>query len=148
MPRNPEPIKMHVHPDELNSILDNYSDLIDSPAKARKAEKRITLVRMRYNGVPIEQCAQNLGITVRTCYNIQCEWNEKGPISIVPKASTGAKPKLSEDEIREIKAVIRNNSLTVKEASDYIKNNTKTQLSENQIRRVFRDDVKKLRNRK
>ena len=139
---------MHVHPDELNSILDNYSDLIDSPAKARKAEKRITLVRMRYNGVPIEQCAQNLGITVRTCYNIQNEWNEKGPISIVPKTSTGAKPKLSENDIQEIKMVIRDHSLTVKEAADYIKNNTDTQLSENQVRRIFHDDVKKLRNRK
>ena len=148
MPRNPEPIRMHVHPDELNNILDNYSDLIDSPAKARKAEKRITLVRMRYNGMSIEQCAQNLGITVRTCYNIQNEWNEKGPISIVPKTSTGAKPKLSDDKIQEIKMVIRDHSLTVKEAADYIKNNTDTQLSENQIRRVFRDDVKMLRNRK
>ena len=139
---------MIVHPDELNRILDDYSDRLDTPAKARKAEKRITFIRMRYNGFSIEECAKNLGITTRTCYNIQNEWNRKGKESIIPRASTGANPKLTQEKVEEIKTVVRGRSLTVKETAQYIKNNTDTQLSENQVRRIFHDDVKKLRNRK
>ena len=147
MTRSPEPIRMMVHPDELNNILDEYRDRLDTPAKARKAEKRVTFVRMRYNGLTIEECAKNLGITARTCYNFQNEWNSRGKESIVPRTSTGANPKLSQEKMREIRAAIRNNSFTVKQTAEYIRNNTDTKLSENQIRRIFGDDVKKMRNK-
>lgn len=147
MPRYADPIKRQVPPEDLNKVLDEYSDRLDTPAKARKAERRITFVRMRYNGFSIEECSKSLGITQRTCYNFQNEWNAKGKESIVPRTSTGANPKLSQEEVREIRHVIKDNSFTVKETAEYIRNNTDTKLSENQIRRIFRDDVKKMRNR-
>jgi len=147
MPKDAEPIKMRVPPEELNKILDEYSNRLDTPAKARKAEKRVTFVRMRYNGFSIEECSKSLGITQRTCYNFQNEWNKKGKESIVPKTSTGANPKLSQEKVQEIRLIIRDNSFTVKETAEYIRNNTDTKLSENQIRRIFGDDVRRMRNR-
>ena len=147
MPKVPEPIKMRVSPDDLNKILDEYRNELDTPAKARKAEKRVTFIRMRYNGLSIDECAKNLGITVRTCYNFQNEWNKKGKESIVPRTSTGPNSKLTDEQVNELKAVIRDRSFTVKETADYIRKNTDTKLSENQVRRIFRDEVKRLRNR-
>ena len=147
MPRDAEPIKMRVPPEELNSIMDEYSSRLDTPAKAKKAEKRVTFVRMRYNGFSIEECSKSLGITQRTCYNFQNEWNKKGKESIVPRTSTGANPKLSQEKVQELRSIIRDKSFTVKQTADYIRNNTDTKLSENQIRRIFREDVKKMRNR-
>ena len=147
MPRYAEPIKMLIPPEDLNKILDEYSDRLDTPAKARKAEKRVTFIRMRYNGFSIEECSRSLGITQRTCYNIQNDWNTKGKESIVPRTSTGANPKLSQEKVEEIKAIVKDNSMTVKETAEYIRNNTDTNLSENQVRRIFRGDVKRLRKR-
>lgn len=148
MPRPSEPIIKHVPIEELNGLLNRYSSELDTPAKARKAEKRVTLIRMRYNGDSIQKCAQSLGITQRTCYNIQNEWNEKGTSSIVPGTSTGAKPKLNQEMVDDIKRAIRESSMTVKETTDYIRENTDTELSENQVRRIFHNDVRKQRNRK
>lgn len=147
MPRTAEPIIHKVPEDRLNGLLSEMIDQLDTPAKAIKAEKRLTLVRMRYLGVPLEDCAKYLGLTLRTCYNIQNDWNERGEESLVPKTSSGAKPKLSEEKIEEIKAAIKDRSMTVKETADFIREDTGTTLSENQIRRIFQNEVKMLRRR-
>jgi transposase len=148
MSRTVDPIVQHVSPEELNGLLKKYSSQLNTPAKARKAEKRVTLIRMRLNGVTIEKCAENLGISERTCYNIQREWNEKGEESIIPRTSTGARPKLKGYPVDDYREAIRQYSMTVKEAAEYIRNETGKQMSENQVRRIFRDDVKRQRNRK
>ena len=75
MPRLAEPLTRIVSMQELDEMLNELSPQLDTPAKARKAEKRMTLIRMRLNGYSISECSKCLGITERTCYNIQRDWN-------------------------------------------------------------------------
>ena len=46
-----------------------------------------------------------------------------------------------------MKKAIKENSLTVRETSEYIRDHTCIQLSKNQIRRIFHDEIRMLRNR-
>ena len=48
-----EPLTRTATMKELDEMLDEWSPLLDTPAKARKAEKHMTLIRMRLNGYSI-----------------------------------------------------------------------------------------------
>ena len=148
MPRLAEPLTRIIPVQELDEMFSEQSPMLDTPAKARKAEKRITFIRMRLNGYSISECSKCLGITERTCYNIQRDWNEGKKDWLVPGTSSGANPKLDPAIVEDLKKIIRKNSMTVKETAEYIRKNENMELSENQIRRIFRDDVRMLRNRK
>ena len=148
MPRLAEPLTRIVSMQELDEMLNELSPQLDTPAKARKAEKRMTLIRMRLNGYSISECSKCLGITERTCYNIQRDWNNGKKDWLIPGTSPGANPKLDPKIVENLKVIILEKGMTVKETAEYILENENTKLSENQIRRIFHDEVKKLRNRK
>jgi putative transposase len=57
-------------------------------------------------GDSVEECATKVGVTKKTGYYWQEDWNEGGYTTLMPKFCGGIKSKLTDEQMIEIKSLL------------------------------------------
>ena len=100
--------------EELDSLIkmESYSRVL----------KRLYFVKLRYLGDSVEEAAHKIGITKKTGYNWQEEWNQGGYAALIPEFKGGRKHKLTDDQRNELKALLeKKDHWTTREVMELIK---------------------------
>lgn len=134
--------------DQYDNLIKSHRKELDTESKRKAAYNRRILVKLRAKGMSMEECAQILDVTPRTCYNYEKEYKDPDNVYFKPNQSPGPKPKLTAEDIDNIRIAIRKEELTAAATVIYIKDHYGVDYCENQVRRYFSDDIKVLRRRK
>ena len=75
--------------------------------------KRLYFVKFRYLGDSVEEAAIKVGVTKKTGYYWQDDWNKGGYAALIPNFSGGRKSKLTDEQIEELRTLLENKDLGV-----------------------------------
>ncbi len=111
--------------------------------KESKSWKRIQeflkgFIRHLYKGEGVEKAAELIGITKATGYNWLKSWNSRGYEGLIPQFAGGKPPKLSNDQKKELKEMLKDKSWTTKEVQELIKKKFGVDYSSWQVRRILK----------
>jgi putative transposase len=100
--------------DELNSLITHE--------KSSRVLKRLYFVKFRYLGDSVEEAATKLGVTKKTGYYWQEDWDKGGIAALMPQFCGGRKSKLSEEQMIELKnLLIKKDYWTTREVLAWIR---------------------------
>ncbi len=112
--------------DELNSLITHE--------KNSRVLKRLYFVKFRYLGDSVEKATKTLGVTKKTGYYWQDYWNKGGVAALMPNFCGGRKSKLTDKQIRELKALIEKKDYwTTREVLELLKEKYGIEYSQKQI---------------
>jgi putative transposase len=112
--------------DELNSLITHE--------KNSRVLKRLYFVKFRYFGDSVEEAATKLGVTKKTGYYWQEDWNKGGYAGLMPQFCGGRKSKLTEKQMIELKNLLKNKDYwTTREVLELIKEKYGIEYSQKQI---------------
>jgi len=126
------------------SVVKEHSSLKELDEMIKKLEidfrvlKRLYFIRFQYKGMSVEESADFVGVTKATGYNWLKLWNKGGYKALIPNFAGGKPPKLSENEFRELKNLLKNGQFTTKEVHGLIKEKFGVDYSLSQIRRILK----------
>ena len=103
-----------------------------------KAAKRLRFVISRYDGRPIFEICEEMGITVQTGYNWQNEWNESGTGSLDLKKQKGRPPKIDEETLNGILETVDREQMTTGQARSLIKDRCGVTFTKKHVRTILR----------
>ncbi len=109
---------------EINSLIrhENNSRML----------KRLYFVKFRFLGDSVEEAATKVGVTKKTGYYWQDDWNKGGYAALIPNFGGGRKSKLL-DEIKELRTLLENKDYwTTREVLELIKEKYGVEYSQKQ----------------
>lgn len=119
-------IVQHVNLDELNSLITHE--------KNSRVLKKLYFVKFRYLGDSVEVAATKLGVTKKTGYYWQEDWNKGGIAALMPQFCGGRKSKLTDEQIVELRNLLKEKDYwTIKGVLELIKEKYSVQYSQKQI---------------
>ena len=120
-------------PIDRKVTLDGINILIKHENNSRVL-KRLYFVKFRYLGDSVEESAIKVGVTKKTGYYWQDDWNTGGYAALIPNFSGGRKSKLTDEQIEELKTLLENKDYwTTREVLELIKEKYDVEYSQKQI---------------
>jgi len=126
-------IVKHLSTEELNKTVGAYEKELQSYAKAKRMHERFCFIRMRYKGYSVEEAASANGMTTKTGYNIQAQWNEGGPAALEPNFGGGKPSRMTEEQKDRLKNVLSVSPMSTKGVREYIEEEFCIEYSNKQI---------------
>ena len=118
--------------------LGDLEKTIKGKEKELRVLKRLYFIRFLYQGYVIEEASEKLGITMPTAYEWLKRWNKSGYDGLVPNFNGGPKPKLSEEEIKMLKNLLKHkDDWKLKEVRKLIKEQFGIEHSEMHVWRIM-----------
>ena len=100
--------------DEINSLIKRENN--------SRVLKRLYFIKFRYLGDSVEEAAIKIGVTKKCGYYWQDYWNKGGYAALMPQFGGGRKPKLTDEQMIELKSLLKNKDLwTTREVLELIK---------------------------
>ena len=96
--------KEHISIDR-NMPLDDINVLIRHENNSRVL-KRLYFVKFRFWEDSVEETATKVGVTKKTGYYWQDDWNKGGYAALIPNFCGGRKSKLTDDQIKELRILL------------------------------------------
>lgn len=119
-------IVQQVNLDELNSLITHE--------KNSRVLKKLYFVKFRYLGDSVEVAATKLGVTKKTGYYWQEDWNKGGYAALMPQFCGGRKSKLTDEQIVELRSLLKEKDYwTTKGVLELIKEKYSVQYSQKQV---------------
>jgi transposase len=119
-------IVQQVNLDELNSLITHE--------KNSRVLKKLYFVKFRYLGDSVEVAATKLGVTKKTGYYWQEDWNKGGYATLMPQFCGGRKSKLTDEQIVELRSLLKEKDYwTTKGVLELIKEKYSVQYSQKQV---------------
>jgi transposase len=109
-------INRRISSEKLDSLIKNedYSKVL----------KRLYFIKFRYLGYSVEEAANKIGVTKKTGYNWQKEWNQGGYAALIPDFKGGRKHKLTEEQREKLLKILKEREYwTTREVMELIKEN-------------------------
>lgn len=108
-------------PIDRKVTLDGINDLIKHENNSRVL-KRLYFVKFRYLGDSVEESAIKVGVTKKTGYYWQGDWNKGDYATLIPNFSGGRNSKLTDEQIEELRTLMENKDYwTTREVLELIK---------------------------
>lgn len=121
----------HVTLEELNKK-------IKTEEKSVRILERLYFIRFIYKGDSIKEACERVNVTEPTGYSWLDSWNKRGYEGLVPNFSGGPKPKLGDDERKELKQMLAGkDAWTLREVRELIKETFDIEYSEMQVWRIL-----------
>ncbi|AEH61273.1 Transposase-like protein [Methanosalsum zhilinae DSM 4017] len=115
------PITRHLSPDDLDTIL-----------------RRVSFIKLRYEGLSVEEAAKCVGISKVAGYGWQDNWNKEGYEGLRFKYAGGRPSKLSAEELVELTELLRQEEKwTTNDVHDLILENFNVEYSLKQVRVIL-----------
>src|SRR3974390_3337175 len=112
--------------DELNSVITHE--------KNPRVLKRLYFVKFRYLGDSVEEAAIKVGVTKKTGYYWQEDWNKGGYAALMPNFCGGRRSKLTDEQMKELKISLeRKDYWTTREVLGLIKEKYGVEYSQKQV---------------
>ena len=119
-------IDLKVTLDELNSLITHE--------KNSRVLKRLYFVKFRYLGDSVEEAATKLGVTKKTGYYWQEDWNKGGYAALMPNFCGGRISKLTDEQMMELRNLLKKKDYwTTREVLELIKEKYGVEYSQKQI---------------
>jgi transposase len=119
-------VVQQVNLDELNSLITHE--------KNSRVLKKLYFVKFRYLGDSVEVAATKLGVTKKTGYYWQEDWNKGGYAALMPQFCGGRKSKLTDEQIVELRSLLKEKDYwTTKGVLELIKEKYGVQYSQKQV---------------
>ena len=120
------PIDRKVTLDEVNSLIKRENN--------SRVLKRLYFVKFRCLGDSVEEAATKVGVTKKTGYYWQEDWNKGGYAASIPNFGGGRKSKLTDEQINELRTLLENKDYwTTREVMELIKEKYDVEYSQKQI---------------
>lgn len=120
--------------------LEELKEVIQEKRKEAKMLERLLFIKFLYKGEPVPQAAERVEVSDVTGYNWLERWNENGIKGLKPQYSGGPKPKLDNDQRKELKEILEErNDWTRKEIDDLIEEKFDVSYSDRHLTRILRD---------
>lgn len=126
------------------SVVKEHSSLKKLDEMIKKLEidvrvlERLYFIRFLYKGMDVPEASDFVGVSKGTGYNWLKLWNKGGYKALIPNFAGGKPPKLSENEIKELKNLLKDDQFTTKEVHGIIKEKFGVDYSLSQIRRILK----------
>jgi transposase len=120
------PVDRKVTLDEINSLIkyENNSRVL----------KRLYFIKFRCLGDSVEEAVIKVGVTKKTGYYWQEDWNKGGYAALIPHFGGGRKSKLTDEQIKELRTLLENKDYwTTREVLELIKEKYGVEYSQKQI---------------
>ena len=75
--------------------------------------KRLYFVKFKYLGDSVEEAAIKVGVTKKTGYYWQDDWNKGSYAALIPNFSGGRKSKLTDEQIEELRTLLESYKISV-----------------------------------
>jgi putative transposase len=112
--------------DELNSLITHE--------KNSRVLKKLYFVKFRYLEDSVEEAAIKLGVTKKTGYYWQEDWNKGGYTALIPQFCGGRKSKLTDEQIIKLRNLLNEKDYwTTREVLELIKEKYDVEYSQKQI---------------
>jgi Transposase and inactivated derivatives len=112
--------------DELNSLITHE--------KNSRVLKKLYFVKFRYLGDSVEEAAIKLGVTKKTGYYWQEDWNKGGYTALMPQFCGGRKSKLTDEQMIKLRNLLNEKDYwTTREVLELIKEKYDVEYSQKQI---------------
>ena len=112
--------------DKLNSLITHE--------KNSRVLKKLYFVKFRYLGDSVEETAIKLGVTKKTGYYWQEDWNKGDYTALMPNFCGGRKSKLTDEQMKELKISLeRKDYWTTREVLELIKEKYGVEYSQKQV---------------
>lgn len=121
------------------SIIEAHIRELDVDTKnLQKVRDRLQFIRLRYKGYSVPQACDICRISLKTDYNWQDSWNERGMNSLTPNYG-GRKPAAMNPEEKErFKLAVDCNKMITAEASAYLRDTMGFDFTPKHIRSMIR----------
>jgi Transposase and inactivated derivatives len=120
-------------PIDRKVTLDNINSLIKHEINSRVL-KRLYFVKFRCLGDSVGEAANKVGVTKKTGYYWQEDWNKGGYAALIPNFSGGRKSKLTDEKINELRTLLENKDYWItREVLELIKEKYGVEYSQKQI---------------
>ena len=106
--------------------------------KDAKVLKRLYFIRYLYKGMSIEEAAELVGVTKATGYEWLKRWNYDGYKALIPEFGGGRPSKLSKEQKKKLKEMLREREWTTKEVQELIREEFGVTYSSWQVRRILK----------
>jgi transposase len=107
-------IDRKISSEDLNSLIKSESN--------SRVLKRLYFIKFRYLGDSVQEAASKIGITKKTGYDWQKEWNKGGYAALIPDFKGGRKHKLTEKQRKELLILLKEKDhWTTREVMELIK---------------------------
>lgn len=124
--------KEHISIDR-NITLDEINVLIRHENNSRVI-KRLYFVKFRFLGDSVEEAATKVGVTKKTGYYWQIDWNKGGYAALIPNFGGGRKSKLTDEQIKELRILLEKKDYwTTREVLELVKEKYGVEYSQKQI---------------
>jgi Transposase and inactivated derivatives len=125
-------VKKHLSVEELDQKIRSLKQDV-------RVLKKLLFLKDLYKNENVEKSAELVGVTKATGYNWLKAWNREGYDGLKPKPKSGRHPRLSDDEKKELKAMLKEkDSWTTREIQDLVSKNFGVKYSSWQIRRIIK----------
>jgi len=115
------------------------TQLIKKKEKDVRVLKRLYFIRFLYNGLSVEESAENVGIRKSTGYQWLDRWNKEGYDGLAPKFAGGRPSKLSSKQKKELISTLeQRDDWTTKEITALIEDKFGIKYSDKQVSRILR----------
>lgn len=112
--------------DEINSLIKHENN--------SRVLKRLYFIKFRYLRDSVEEAAIKVGVTKKTGYYWQEDWNKGGYAALIPHFGGGRKSKLTDEQIKELKTILENKDYwTTREVLELIKEKYGVEYSQKQV---------------
>ena len=130
--RTPKEVKRHLTSEKLRK-------LIKEEQKRGKVLQRLIFINDLYEGKTVPAAARHVGVVKTIAYIWLSRWNESGYEGLVPRFAGGKPSKLTEDQKKELKALLEAKDLWyLNDIVALIKSRFGIEYSERQVRRILK----------
>ena len=124
--------KKHI-PIDRKITLEEINVLIKHENNSRVL-KRLYFVKFRFLRDSVEEATTKVGVTKKTGYYWQENWNKGGYAALIPNFGGGRESKLTNEQIKELKTLLENKDYwTTREVLELIKEKYGVKYSQKQI---------------
>ena len=127
----------HVPESMLQLTMMVYESMESRSKSDERVLRRLKFIKYRYHGMSVSDAADAAGVSRKTGYNIQEAWNSGGLDGIIPKFSSGPKPRLTDSDMAEIEAHIQEIPMDAATLRRYILDKYGEDFTEKHVRNMF-----------
>lgn len=127
----------HVPESMLQLTMMVYESMESRSKSDERVLRRLKFIKCRYSGMSVSDAAEAAGVSRKTGYNIQEAWNISGLDGIIPKFSTGPKPRLTEIDMKAIEMHLLEVPMDATALRCYIREEYGEDFTEKHIRNMF-----------
>ena len=115
------------------------TQLIKKKEKDVRVLKRLYFIRFLYNGLSVEESAENVGIRKSTGYQWLDIWNKKGYDGLAPTFAGGRPSKMTSEQKKELISTLeQRDDWITKEITSLIEDKFGIKYSDKQVSRILR----------